>query len=81
VAWIEAALSAGSALGGLGYGAVAWRISAQRRLTLLAIGLVVVLIPAALSRICWYWPLLIGLAGVLVAQNRPPRRSSAPSAT
>ena len=29
VAWIEAALSAGSALGGLSYGAVAWRISAS----------------------------------------------------
>jgi predicted MFS family arabinose efflux permease len=27
VAWIEAALSAGSALGGLGYGAVAWRMA------------------------------------------------------
>ena len=28
VAWIEAGLSVGSAPGGLGYGAVAWRISA-----------------------------------------------------
>ena len=49
VAWIEAALSAGSALGGLGYGAVRWRICPQHRLALLAAGLVVVLIPAALS--------------------------------
>ena len=48
-AWIEAVLSVGSALGGLGYGAVAWRISAQHRLALLATGLVVILIPAALS--------------------------------
>src|SRR6185312_4179152 len=35
VAWIEAALSAGSALGGLGYGAVRWRICPQHRLALL----------------------------------------------
>lgn len=67
VAWIEAALSAGSALGGLGYGAVTWRISAQRRLALLAIGLVVVLIPAALSPDLLVLALLIGLAGVLVS--------------
>jgi predicted MFS family arabinose efflux permease len=67
VAWIEVALSVGSALGGLGYGAVAWRISAQRRLTLLAIGLVVVLIPAALSPDLLVLALLIGLAGVLVS--------------
>jgi predicted MFS family arabinose efflux permease len=67
VAWIEAALSVGSALGGLGYGAVAWRISAQRRLALLAIGLVVVLIPAALSPDLLVLALLIGLAGVLVS--------------
>ena len=67
VAWIEAALSAGSALGGLGYGAVAWRISAKRRLTLLATGLVVVLIPAALSPNLLVLALFIGLAGVLVS--------------
>ena len=67
VAWIEAALSAGSALGGLGYGAVAWRISAGRRLALLATGLVVILIPAALSPDLLVLALLIGLAGVLVS--------------
>ena len=67
VAWIEASLSVGSALGGLGYGAVAWGISAQRRLTLLAIGLVIVLIPAALSPNLLVLALLIGLAGVLVS--------------
>jgi len=67
VAWIEAALSAGSALGGLGYGAVAWRICAQHRLALLAAGLVVVLIPAALSPNLLVLALLIGLAGVLVS--------------
>ncbi len=67
VAWIEAALSVGSALGGLGYGAVAWRICAQHRLALLAAGLVVVLIPAALSPNLLVLAFLIGLAGVLVS--------------
>jgi MFS family permease len=67
VAWIEAALSAGSALGGLGYGAVAWRISARRRLALLTIGLVVALIPAAVSPSLLVLALLAGLAGVLVS--------------
>ena len=67
VAWIEALMSVGSALGGLGYGAVAWRIPAQRRLALLAAGLAVLLIPAALSPNLLVLALLIGLAGVLVA--------------
>jgi predicted MFS family arabinose efflux permease len=67
VAWIEAVLSAGGALGGLGYGAVAWRVSAPRRLAFLAAGLAVVLIPAALSPSLPVLALLVGLAGVLVA--------------
>jgi MFS family permease len=67
VAWIEAGLSVGSALGGLGYGAVAWRISAQHRLVLLVAGLAVVLIPAALSPDLPVLALLVGVAGVLVS--------------
>lgn len=67
VAWVEAALSAGSALGGLGYGAVAWRISAERRLALLSTGLAVILAPAALSPGLLVLAALIGLAGVLVS--------------
>jgi MFS family permease len=67
VAWIEAALSAGSALGGLGYGAVAWRIRAEHRLVLLAAGLAVILLPAALSPGLLVLALLVGLAGMLVA--------------
>jgi len=67
VAWTEAALSAGSALGGLGYGAVAWRTSARRRLALLATGLAVILIPTALSPSLLVLALLVGLAGVLVS--------------
>jgi predicted MFS family arabinose efflux permease len=67
VAWIEVVLSAGSALGGLSYGAVTWRIPAQRRLALLATGLVVILVPAALSRSLLVLALFIGLAGMLVS--------------
>ena len=67
VAWIEAALSAGSALGGLGYGAVTWQITAQRRLVLLVAGLGVVLLPAAFSPTLAVLALLAGLAGVLVS--------------
>jgi MFS family permease len=67
VAWIEAALSAGSALGGLGYGAVTWRISAQHRFALLAAGLAVILLPAALCPNLLTLALLAGLAGVLVS--------------
>jgi MFS family permease len=67
VAWIEAALSAGGALGGLGYGAVTWRISARRRLVLLATGLAVILAPAALSPSLPVLAVLIGLAGALVS--------------
>ncbi|HEX6525750.1 MAG TPA: MFS transporter [Streptosporangiaceae bacterium] len=67
VAWIEAALSAGSALGGLDYGAMAWRISARHRLVLLAAGLAVILLPAALSPDLPVLALLVGLAGMLVS--------------
>jgi len=64
---VLAAVTGACALGGLGYGAVAWRIPAQRRLALLAMGLAVLLIPAALSPNLLVLALLIGLAGVLVA--------------
>jgi MFS family permease len=66
-AWIEAVLSAGSALGGLGYGAVRWRLPAHRRLALLAAGLAVILAPAALSPNLPVLALLAGLAGMLVS--------------
>ncbi|MGW0485521.1 MFS transporter [Nonomuraea sp. NPDC003214] len=57
VAWVEAALSAGSAAGGLAYGAIAWRASGAVRLRLLAaaLGLAV----AAAGAV----PNLAGLAG------------------
>ena len=67
VAWIEAALAAGSALGGLGYGAVAWRVSARRRLALLDAALAIILGPAALSPSPLVLAVLAGLAGTVVA--------------
>jgi predicted MFS family arabinose efflux permease len=67
VAWTEAALSAGSALGGLGYGAVTWRSSPRRRLAVLVTGLAVILVPAALSPGLLVLAVLAGLAGVLVS--------------
>ncbi|WP_369147445.1 MFS transporter [Streptomyces sp. R44] len=49
VAWAMAALSAGSAVGGLVYGAVPWRVSTAVRLSALALGLGAVLGVAGLS--------------------------------
>ncbi|WP_051828244.1 MFS transporter [Streptomyces bicolor] len=49
VAWVLAALSAGSAVGGLLNGAVAWRTSAAARLPLLAVGLGLALLGAGLA--------------------------------
>lgn len=49
VPWILAALSAGSALGGLVYGAVPWRSSSRMRLALLALALGAVLATAGLA--------------------------------
>lgn len=48
-AWVLAALSAGSAVGGLLNGAVAWRTPARLRLALLALGLGLVLFGAGLA--------------------------------
>ena len=67
VAWIGAAMSAGSALGGLAYGAVAWKLSPQRRLALLATGLAALLMPAALSPDLVVLAILVALAGILVS--------------
>ncbi|WP_405731161.1 MFS transporter [Streptomyces sp. NBC_00028] len=49
VAWVLAALSAGSAVGGLANGAVDWRSSARARLALLAAGLGLTLCLAGLA--------------------------------
>ncbi|ULR53427.1 MFS transporter [Streptomyces deccanensis] len=60
VAWIFAALSAGSAVGGLLYGAVGWRSGARVRLALLTAGLGLALAGAGLA------PDLAVLTGVVV---------------
>lgn len=49
VAWTLAALSAGSAVGGLFNGAVSWRIPARTRLPLTAVGLGLALLAAGLA--------------------------------
>lgn len=60
VAWIFAALSAGSAVGGLLYGAVEWRSGARVRLSLLTAGLGFALVGAGLA------PNLATLTGAIV---------------
>ncbi|WAU84816.1 MFS transporter [Streptomyces sp. Qhu-G9] len=60
VAWIFAALSAGSAVGGLLYGAVEWRAGARRRLPVLTAGLGLALAVAGLA------PGLVALTGAVV---------------
>ncbi|MFI1213062.1 MFS transporter [Streptomyces sp. NPDC020802] len=60
VAWIFAALSAGSAVGGLLYGAVEWRTGARRRLPVLTAGLGLALAVAGLA------PGLVALTGAVV---------------
>lgn len=70
VAWIQAALSVGSAVGGLAYGARAWRLTSLQRLPLLAVALSVSLGAAGLA------PGIFPLA-VAVGCGRPLRRPHA----
>ncbi|WP_263166961.1 MFS transporter [Streptomyces sp. SCSIO ZS0520] len=67
VAWVLAALSAGSAVGGLVYGAVRWRSPLRTRLALAALGLGLVLAPAGLAPGPFALALVAALAGVSVA--------------
>ncbi|XVQ86806.1 MFS transporter [Microbispora siamensis] len=67
VAWVEAALAAGSAVGGLAYGAVSWRLSLERRLPLLASALAVSLAAAGFVSNMVALSLLVGVAGLFVA--------------
>ncbi|TQS27834.1 MFS transporter [Microbispora sp. KK1-11] len=67
VAWVEAALAAGSAVGGLAYGAVSWRLSLERRLPLLATALAVPLAAAGFVSNMVALSLLVGVAGLFVA--------------
>ncbi|GCD94359.1 MFS transporter [Embleya hyalina] len=67
VAWILAALSVGSAVGGLAHGAVSWRVSADRRLPLLALGLGASLAAAGLSPNLYVLAAAATLTGLFVA--------------
>ncbi|MFI6015070.1 MFS transporter [Streptomyces sp. NPDC051243] len=67
VAWTLAALSAGSAVGGLLNGAVAWRTSAAVRLPLLAVGLGLALLGAGLAPGLGTLASAMAIAGLFVA--------------
>ncbi|MET7299693.1 MFS transporter [Embleya sp. NPDC005575] len=67
VAWILAALSIGSAIGGLAHGAVSWRIPSDRRLPLLALGLGLSLAAAGLSPNLCVLAAAAGFTGLFVA--------------
>jgi hypothetical protein len=67
VAWIEAALAVGSAVGGLAYGSRSWRVPIHTRLALLAGALAVLLACAGASPAVPVLALAVTAAGVLVA--------------
>ncbi|MFF2010941.1 MFS transporter [Streptomyces sp. NPDC058195] len=67
VSWVLAALSAGSAVGGLAYGAVSWRTPNRVRLPLLAAGLGAAVAVAGLSPQVYVLVAAAAVAGVFVA--------------
>ncbi|MEV8630642.1 MFS transporter [Streptosporangium sp. NPDC051023] len=67
VAWVEAALAVGSALGGLIYGALSWRVSEQVRLPLLAAAMGLALAVAGLSPDLYVLVATVGVTGLFVA--------------
>ncbi|WP_406157698.1 MFS transporter [Streptomyces sp. NBC_01005] len=67
VSWVLAALSAGSAVGGLAYGAVSWRASNRVRLPLLAVGLGATLVGAGLSPNVYVLVVVTAVAGLFIA--------------
>ncbi|MYW00890.1 MFS transporter [Streptomyces sp. SID3343] len=67
LAWILAALSAGSAVGGLAHGAVTWRIPPERRLPLIALGLGLTLAAAGLSPNLYVLAAAATVTGLFVA--------------
>jgi MFS family permease len=66
-AWAMAALSAGSAVGGLAYGAVQWRTTGRARLSLLAAALALTLAATGLSPHPYALIVWAGVAGLFVA--------------
>ncbi|NUW29862.1 MFS transporter [Nonomuraea sp. SMC257] len=67
VAWVEAALATGSAVGGLAYGAVSWRLGLERWLPLLATALALSLAAAGFAPDMVALSLLVGVAGLFVS--------------
>ncbi|MFE3900258.1 MFS transporter [Streptomyces sp. NPDC059153] len=67
VAWVLAALSAGSAVGGLAYGAVSWRASNRARLPVPVAGLGVAMVVAGMSPDVYVLVAVVAAAGVFVA--------------
>ncbi|MFG2174834.1 MFS transporter [Streptomyces niveus] len=67
VAWVLAALSAGSAVGGLTYGAVSWRSAARPRLALICAALGVALAAAGLAPNVYALGAAAAVAGLFVA--------------
>lgn len=67
VAWVLAALSAGSAVGGLAYGAVSWRMPRRVRLGALGTALGVSLVAAGVSPNVYVLAAAVAAAGLFVA--------------
>ncbi|MFK0160169.1 MFS transporter [Streptomyces sp. NPDC090499] len=67
VPWVLAAVSAGSAVGGLLNGAVEWRRPAGERLAWLAVGLAVVLVAAGFAPGMWTLAAAMAATGMFVA--------------
>ncbi|AGS71875.1 MFS transporter [Streptomyces collinus] len=67
VSWVLGALSAGSAVGGLVNGAVAWRAPARTRLCWFAVGLGAVVAAAGLAPGLWTLTGAMALAGAFIA--------------
>ncbi len=67
MAWIQAALSVGSAIGGMAYGARKWRMPSRQRLLLLAFALSVVLAAAGTISNLYVLTIVVGCIGLFVA--------------
>lgn len=67
VAWVLAAMSLGSAVGGIAGGAVEWKAPARRRLPLLAVGLGLALAAAGLAPNLWVLGAVATVSGAFVA--------------
>ncbi|GAA4610719.1 MFS transporter [Actinoallomurus liliacearum] len=66
-AWAEAALSVGSAVGGLAYGSRSWRMSGRTRLPVLTVAVAVPLAAAGTAPDLYVLSAVVGVAGLFVA--------------